>query len=210
MDNPLFAQNRNNFMPLLLWSLGPFFPITPFHFSTSTPTCALKSPINMTHVPQHNVHSLKLWQQVEVDSENEVEKLKIPSFGPNRPALIIHDFRKNVTIITDLTGRRCFLKPLDEHIAPPANLIDLVRKFERGYYEPDIKVLREDYEVSSAPLTEEELNESPPFLFKEIKSFPVYWLKSTKPKNRYRLLPNAPYKVPQTGCLVVFLPSYTE
>lgn len=94
----------------------------------------------MWHVLRYNAYSdcfLQLY-----------ERIQVPKFGMNRPAIFVHDFRKNLTAIVDVLGERCFLKDLDRSlVAPPKNFIDLIQKMERGYYAQNPRVIRETYRV---------------------------------------------------------------
>ncbi|VDM46871.1 unnamed protein product [Toxocara canis] len=77
------------------------------------------------------------------------ERISVPRFGSNRPAIFVHDFKKNLTAIVDVLTNRCFLKDLDRNlVAPPTSLIDLVEKMESGYYEHRPAVRRETYRVA--------------------------------------------------------------
>uniref|UniRef100_A0A914S5V8 Integral membrane protein 2 n=1 Tax=Parascaris equorum TaxID=6256 RepID=A0A914S5V8_PAREQ len=68
------------------------------------------------------------------------ERISVPRFGSNRPAIFVHDFKKmniasfilmNLTAIVDVLSNRCFLKDLERNlVAPPKSLIDLVKKME--------------------------------------------------------------------------------
>lgn len=100
----------------------------------------------------------KLQERVEVDQDLEYEKIEVPRFGPNRPAIFIHDFKQNLTGIADLVGDQCFISPLDrKRIAPPNSFEDLVKKMEEGYYEQNAGVVRERYQVRLPPLTPSQL-----------------------------------------------------
>uniref|UniRef100_A0A1I7YYQ1 Integral membrane protein 2 n=1 Tax=Steinernema glaseri TaxID=37863 RepID=A0A1I7YYQ1_9BILA len=73
----------------------------------------------------------RLTQRLEIDPEELYERIQVPRFGANRPAVFVHDFRKNITAIVDLLGKRCFIKSLDRNVvAPPKSFIDLVEKLE--------------------------------------------------------------------------------
>jgi hypothetical protein len=93
----------------------------------------------------------RLEQRVEVDPNQLYERIDVPKFGVNRPAVFVHDFRQNLTAIVDVLADRCFIKPLDRSlVAPPTSFIDLVEKMENGYYEQSPRVIREKYRVSQA------------------------------------------------------------
>ena len=36
----------------------------------------------------------KLQERVQVDPDQELEKIEVPKFGPNRPAVFVHDFKQ--------------------------------------------------------------------------------------------------------------------
>ncbi|TKR80633.1 hypothetical protein L596_014677 [Steinernema carpocapsae] len=99
----------------------------------------------------------RLTQRLEIDPEELYERIQVPRFGSNRPAIFVHDFRKNITAIVDILGKRCFIKPLDRNlVAPPKSFIDLVEKLEKGYYEQNPRVIHETFRVG-ARLTIDEL-----------------------------------------------------
>ncbi|KAE9414961.1 hypothetical protein Angca_003602, partial [Angiostrongylus cantonensis] len=52
-------------------------------------------------------------ENVEINPTRLYEKIEVLRFGANRPSIFLHDFKKNITAILDITGRRCFLKALD-------------------------------------------------------------------------------------------------
>lgn len=43
---------------------------------------------------EQDMKPAKLQERVEVDQENEYEKIEVPQFGPYRPGTFIHDFRQ--------------------------------------------------------------------------------------------------------------------
>jgi len=95
--------------------------------------------------------SERLEQRLEIDPDEMYERIEVPKFGANRPAIFVHDFRQNLTAIVDVLADRCFIKELDRsHVAPPTSFIDLVQKMENGYYEQNPRVIRESYRVGSA------------------------------------------------------------
>lgn len=92
----------------------------------------------------------RLEQRLEIDPDEMYERIEVPKFGANRPAIFVHDFRQNLTAIVDVLADRCFVKELDRsHVAPPTSFIDLVQKMENGYYEQNPRVIRESYRVGS-------------------------------------------------------------
>ncbi|KHN85986.1 Integral membrane protein 2B [Toxocara canis] len=91
----------------------------------------------------------RLEQSLEINPDEYYERISVPRFGSNRPAIFVHDFKKNLTAIVDVLTNRCFLKDLDRNlVAPPTSLIDLVEKMESGYYEHRPAVRRETYRVA--------------------------------------------------------------
>jgi hypothetical protein len=92
----------------------------------------------------------RLEQKLEINEQELYERIQVPKFGMNRPAVFVHDFRKNVTAIVDVLGDRCFLKDLDRSlVSPPKNFIDLIQKMEKGYYAQNPRVIRETYRVGA-------------------------------------------------------------
>lgn len=107
---------------------------------------------------EHDMKPAKLQERVEIDQENEYEKIEVPQFGPYRPGTFIHDFRQNLTAIIDVWGEQCFIKSLDRRqTAPPSGFIDLVRKVESGYYDQNAAVIRERFNVRLPALTYDEV-----------------------------------------------------
>uniref|UniRef100_A0A0M3HZ37 Integral membrane protein 2 n=1 Tax=Ascaris lumbricoides TaxID=6252 RepID=A0A0M3HZ37_ASCLU len=91
----------------------------------------------------------RLEQSLEISPDEYYERISVPRFGSNRPAIFVHDFKKNLTAIVDVLSNRCFLKDLERNlVAPPTSLIDLVEKMESGYYEHRPTVIRETYRVA--------------------------------------------------------------
>ena len=89
-------------------------------------------------------------QEMEINPNEFYEKIQVPKFGMNRPAVFVHDFRKNITAIVDILGDRCFLKPLDRSVVvPPKNFIDLLQKMENGYYAQNPRVIHETFRVGA-------------------------------------------------------------
>jgi hypothetical protein len=111
---------------------------------------------------------IPLNERVEVDPNAEVEKIDVPRFGLRRPAVFVHDFKKNLTAIVDPTGMQCFIKPLDrKNIAPPKSFVDLINKMENGYYEQNTKVIRERYRVRLPPLDTRDVAELGSWMIRE-------------------------------------------
>ncbi|KFD48285.1 hypothetical protein M514_10862 [Trichuris suis] len=129
-----------------------------------------------------------LAQNVEVDTGNQVEKIQVPAFGPNRPAAFVHDFMQNITLIKDILGNKCFLKPLDrEVVAPPSNMIDLMEKLSSGYYQPKPSIVRENFSVRLPALDEQEIYDLKSVeVAAECMQVPTYWLVPVKEERRFR------------------------
>ncbi|EJD73655.1 hypothetical protein LOAG_18932 [Loa loa] len=82
-------------------------------------------------------------ESVEINPDEYYERISVPRFGSNRPAVFVHDFRKNLTAIVDLLSNRCFIKELDRTVvAAPTNLIDFIEKMEKGHYKNPAVVQR--------------------------------------------------------------------
>jgi len=91
----------------------------------------------------------KIEQKLEISPDELYEKIQVPKFGLNRPAVFVHDFRKNITAIVDVLEDRCFIKELDRNlVSPPKNFIDLIEKMENGYYQ-NPRVIRETFRVGA-------------------------------------------------------------
>ncbi|VDK84320.1 unnamed protein product [Onchocerca ochengi] len=74
-------------------------------------------------------------ESVEINPDEFYERISVPRFGSNRPAVFVHDFKKNLSAIVDLSSNCCFIKELDRTIvAAPTSLIDLIEKMEKGHY----------------------------------------------------------------------------
>ncbi|KAK0404142.1 hypothetical protein QR680_017308 [Steinernema hermaphroditum] len=119
----------------------------------------------------------RLTQRLEIDPEELYERIQVPRFGANRPAVFVHDFRMNITAIVDLLGKRCFIKPLDRNlVAPPKSFIDLVEKLERGYYEQNPRVIHETYRVGAHLNMDELLGLESPMVARQCLSYDVFAL----------------------------------
>jgi integral membrane protein 2B len=81
------------------------------------------------------------------------EKLEVPPILDFRRATVLHDFEKNLTAIVDRDHGRCFILPLNRTaVKPPKNFMDLLEKFNSGYYVPDAKLVRDSYKVVLPPM----------------------------------------------------------
>ncbi|CAJ0565056.1 unnamed protein product, partial [Mesorhabditis spiculigera] len=95
-----------------------------------------------------NGHAEELRQNVEVDMANESEKMSVQPFGNNRPAIFIHDFKKNMTAIVDVMGRRCFIRELDRSVSlSPKDLIQRIRRMREEPASEMRPVVRETFRV---------------------------------------------------------------
>ncbi|CAP33136.2 Protein CBG14684 [Caenorhabditis briggsae] len=73
----------------------------------------------------------RLVQNVEINANDSYEKIDVPKFGSNRPAIFLHDFKQNLTAIVDTVGNRCFVKDLDRtKIRSPRMLIEMLRNID--------------------------------------------------------------------------------
>jgi hypothetical protein len=107
--------------------------------------------------PQHGVApSLGSFNET-VEIDQSFERLEVPPLMDFRRSTIMHDFDKNLTAIVDLASKRCYILPLNpEGVKPPKNLMDLLNKFQSGYYLPNAKIVRESYKVVIPPMTDKE------------------------------------------------------
>uniref|UniRef100_A0A5S6R4X4 Integral membrane protein 2 n=1 Tax=Trichuris muris TaxID=70415 RepID=A0A5S6R4X4_TRIMR len=132
-------------------------------------------------------------QNVEVDTDSQVEKIQVPAFGRNRPAAFVHDFMQNITLIKDVLGKKCFLKALNRSaVAPPSSMIDLLEKLTNGYYQPKTSVIRENFIVRLPPLDEQEISDlKSSEVAVECMGLPTYWLVPVKAERRFRRSPES-------------------
>lgn len=104
-------------------------------------------------VPYHEPSGVQgsFQQQVEIDKAYGVyEKLEVPPILDSRRSTVVHDFEKNLTAIVDRDRARCFIMNLNRTtVQPPRNFLDLLQKFQSGYYVPDAEVVREKYRVAT-------------------------------------------------------------
>jgi hypothetical protein len=90
-------------------------------------------------------------EKIEIDPS--YERLEVPPVMNFRRSTVMHDFDKNLTAIVDLDHGRCYILPLNPHgVKPPKNLMDLMNKFQSGYYLPNAKIVRESYKVVIPPI----------------------------------------------------------
>lgn len=87
-------------------------------------------------------------EDIDIQEVDDVERIEVPRFDECRRSVVIHDFRKNLTVIVDNDDHECFLMDLDrEHMSPPRSFAELIRKYTAGYYMPKVDVIRRDYRV---------------------------------------------------------------
>lgn len=120
----------------------------------------------------------ELSEELEIDLGNEnYEKIRVPDFGNGRSGRFIHDFNTNKTGIIDVSGRRCFVMPLDrENVLPPKNFYDMMNKMWDGYYKVDTEVVRETMRVVVPPLNDDQLKTIGTYINQECKDMPIYKL----------------------------------
>ena len=138
-----------------------------------------------------------LQEEFELDLENQVyEKIDVPDFQNGRSGRFIHDFGVNTTSIVDITGKRCFVMPLNRNIIlPPRSLYDLIHKMRDGYYKINTEVLRETMQIIIPPLNKDEIKLLGSYIAKECNGLPIYKLekfvsgvvkRSIEPENKLR------------------------
>ncbi|CAI4233316.1 unnamed protein product [Auanema sp. JU1783] len=123
----------------------------------------------------------KLEQNVEVNQDQAYEKIDVPRFGSNRPAVFLHDFKQNLTAIVDVMGKRCFVKQLDRStVAAPRNIIEMLRGMESSSNPSSVsRVVRETFRVGEQ-LNEEQLDSLGSFVItRHCQYRPVYMLQKT-------------------------------
>ncbi|KAK5647109.1 hypothetical protein RI129_005573 [Pyrocoelia pectoralis] len=119
-----------------------------------------------------------LQEEFELDLENQIyEKIDVPDFQNGRSGRFIHDFGTNTTSIVDVTGKRCFVMPLNRNvILPPRSLYDLIRKMWDGYYKINTEILRETMQVIIPPLNKDEVKLLGSYITRECNGLPIYKL----------------------------------
>lgn len=115
-------------------------------------------------------------ERFELDlASEEYEKIDVPDFKDGRNGRFIHDFNTNTTGIIDMTGKRCFIMPLNrDNVLPPKSLYDLIQKMWEGYYKVNTDIVRETMRVVTPPITDEE--EVGAYISRECKGLPIYKL----------------------------------
>ncbi|XP_059484182.1 integral membrane protein 2B [Neocloeon triangulifer] len=93
-------------------------------------------------------------EEFEIDEARNTASIRVPDFSGGRDARFIHDFNANMTGIIDTTRNRCFVMPLDRKvIVPPTDMIDLINKMFKGYYDIDIGRIRQRMQVVTPAVT---------------------------------------------------------
>lgn len=126
-------------------------------------------------------------EQFELDLQNEnYEKIDVPDFKDGRTGRFVHDFNLNKTGIIDVTGKRCFVMPLNrENVLPPRSMLDLIHKMWDGYYKVDTDVVRETMRVVIPPITDaDEVGE---YIAGECLGMPIYKLEKFEKGSKYGL-----------------------
>lgn len=129
-------------------------------------------------VPYHESSGLRgtFQEQVEIDKTYGIyEKLEVPPILDSRRSTIVHDFEKNLTAIVDRDRARCFIMSLNRTtVQPPRDFLDLLVKFQSGYYVPDAEVVREKYRVATPEV--ENLEPFGIYIWNECHYFETYRL----------------------------------
>ncbi|KAF5283761.1 hypothetical protein FQA39_LY17199 [Lamprigera yunnana] len=117
-------------------------------------------------------------EEFELDLENQIyEKFNVPDFQNGRSGRFIHDFGTNITSIVDVTGKRCFVMPLNRSlILPPRSLHDLIRKMWAGYYKINTEIIRETMHVIMPPLENDEIMLLGSYIMRECSGLPIFKL----------------------------------
>ncbi|XP_018336590.1 integral membrane protein 2B [Agrilus planipennis] len=127
--------------------------------------------------PDNNLNEY-FQESFELDLDDDVyEKIDVPDFREGRSGRFIHDFNTNLTGIVDLTGKRCFVMPLNrDMVLPPRSLFDLIQKMWDGYYKVDTQVVRETMRVVIPPMNDDDKKAIGSYISKECEGVPVYKL----------------------------------
>jgi hypothetical protein len=73
---------------------------------------------------------------VDAEEDDYKTEVEVPDFKGGRHGRFLHDFRRNLTAIIDVTGGRCFIMPLDsQHVLRPSSLVDVLTQMNRGNYQ---------------------------------------------------------------------------
>ncbi|KAG5898942.1 hypothetical protein JTB14_004665 [Gonioctena quinquepunctata] len=114
-------------------------------------------------------------ENFELDDEQKYEKIDVPTFADGRNGRFIHDFNSNTTGIIDITGKRCFVMPLNRKtVLPPKSLLDLIQKMWEGYYKVDTELVRESMRVQLPPISDSKTVGA--YIANECEGMPIYRL----------------------------------
>lgn len=135
--------------------------------------------------PQYDGH---FEEHVELDKENGYyEKVEVPEFDECRKAVIVHDFRTNLTVIADEDRGHCFVKPLNRtNVKPPQDFFDLLIKIKTGYYLPDATVIHQRYSVIQTPV--HNLQPFGYYIWQMCKNYDTYWLERMPDHEPYAMV----------------------
>lgn len=126
-------------------------------------------------------------EQIELDENDNYEKIDVPDFKDGRRGRFIHDFNSNVTGIIDIEERRCFVMPLNRRaVLPPRSLFDLIHKIWDGYYKVNTEIVKETMRVVTPPI--KDMGSVGSYIARECKSLPVYRLEKYTSPGKYNLL----------------------
>jgi integral membrane protein 2B len=113
----------------------------------------------------------------EFDLQDEYAKITVPTFRDGRAGRFVHDFKMNQSGIIDLSGKRCFMMPLDRNqVVPPRSMRDLIMKVWNGYYNIDTDVIRQNMRVIVPEI--EDRSEVSPHIISECQDKKIYKLES--------------------------------
>lgn len=132
-------------------------------------------------------------ERIEIDKTNgNYEFFEIPEFEESSPAIVVHDFEKNLTAIVDKFHYTCFLMPLNRsRIMPPKDQWDLMSKLVSGFYMPDVEIIRESYQVVQPEIPD--LREAGYYIWRQCHSHRTYMLEKV-PQNTDATEPQARVK----------------
>ncbi|XP_072397333.1 uncharacterized protein [Diabrotica undecimpunctata] len=114
-------------------------------------------------------------ENFEISNDEKYEKIDVPDFKDGRSGRFIHDFNTNTTGIIDVTGRRCFVMPLNrDNVLPPKSLFDLIHKMWEGYYKVNTDLVRKNMRVIIPPITDTKTIGG--YIASECDGLPIYKL----------------------------------
>ncbi|KAF5277708.1 hypothetical protein FQR65_LT03688 [Abscondita terminalis] len=133
---------------------------------------------DLSKVNTNLIENSFIQEEFELDLENQLyENIYVPDFQNGRSGRFIHDFGTNTTSIVDVTGRRCFVMPLNRNlILPPLSLHDLMSKVSHGYYKINTEMIRETMRVITPPLDKDEIKLLGNYITTQCDGLPIYKL----------------------------------